>query len=180
MPLGLPIAPASTTAAAFATTATASTTAAATTTVATATAAASTTATATIATTTAATAPTTTATATTAGTRCTLACFADANWTALNRTASQSFNRLRRVRVGAHLDEGKPAGSTGLAIHHDFDLDDISPTLGESLSKFRLGDVVRQISYVKPRSHLRSPWFTDCGARGHLPDCYPHMAHGWP
>src|SRR4029079_7788382 len=83
-----------------------------------------------------------------------LARFADVDRAPLDLATRQRLNRLRCLVVAAHLDEREAAGSPGVAIHDDLHLDDVAAVLGEHLAQLGFSDVVRQVSYIEPGSHL--------------------------
>jgi hypothetical protein len=103
-----------------------------------------------------ATAATAAAAVTTAapGTWSALARFADVDGSSLDFPTRQRLNHLRRLVIASHLDEGEAARPTSVPIHHDLHFDDIPAIFGEYLAQLWFGDVVRQISYVEPGSHL--------------------------
>ena len=103
--------------------------------------------------TTAATTTTKSTTTTAAATRSALTRFADVDGASLDLTPVQGLDGLGSFRIRRHFDKSKTTGTTGVAVENDLHLFDVPSILAEHILQFGLGHVVRQIAYIKPRSH---------------------------
>jgi hypothetical protein len=104
---------------------------------------------------TATTAATTTTESTTAATTtwCTLTRFTDVDGASLDLATIERLDGLGGFGIGRHLDEGKPTWTASVAIEHDLDLFHVPSVLTKYIFQFWFRHVVRQIAYIKPRSH---------------------------
>jgi|WetSurSiteA1Bulk_404760.scaffolds.fasta_scaffold35906_2 hypothetical protein len=65
----------------------------------------------------------------------------------LHISAIEALDRRIGLRVVVHFDEAEALGLTGELVGNEVDLLDL-PKLGESVAQIRIGDIVREVTYI--------------------------------